>query len=71
MKTINPSPLAQMRVASGISQAQTAKALGVGLRHYQRLEYGESQIGRIAFESAIALSKLFGVTLDQLADLVQ
>lgn len=71
MKTVNTSPLAQMRVAKGISQAQAAEALGVGLRHYQKLESGESHIGRVAFESAIALSTLFDVTLDHLAKIIK
>lgn len=69
MKTVNPAPLAQMRVAKGISQAQTAEAIGVSLRHYQKIESGETPIGRVAFESAIALSNLFGITLDQLAEM--
>lgn len=71
MRTINTSPLAQMRVAKGISQAQTSDAIGVSLRHYQKIESGETPIGRMAFESAIAMSKLFGVTLDQLAEIAQ
>ena len=38
--------LGQWRKAQGITQAQAANRLAITLRHYQRLEAGQSPINR-------------------------
>lgn len=37
-------PLKDKRKAAGITQAKAAELLGIGLRHYQKLEAGQSPL---------------------------
>ena len=55
-KGMNAIELKQRRAAMGWTQDRTAHALGVGLRHYQKLEAGHSPI-------TPSLSKLIALVL--------
>ena len=56
-----PNRCAEARNAKGLTQQQTADALGMSLTGYQYLEYGERELksGRL-----VQLSKLFDCTTD-------
>lgn len=56
-----PNRCAEARNEKGLTQQQTADALGMSLTGYQYLEYGERELksGRL-----VQLSKLFGCTTD-------
>ena len=60
-----PERLIYLRTAHNFLQKDIAKELGVGLHTYQRYEYGESEP---QLSSLIALSKLYGITLDELVN---
>lgn len=56
-----PNRCAEARGRKGLTQQQTADALGMSLTGYQYLEYGERELksGRL-----LQLSRLFGCTTD-------
>jgi len=54
----------ELRIETGATQTQIAKAVGMTLRQYQRYEAGEQKPG---FDYFCALADHFGVTLDYLA----
>ena len=56
--------LKELRKERKETQIQVAKAVGMGERHYQRVEAGEGLPG---LEIFCALADHFGVTLDYLA----
>ena len=41
---MNGSELRERRAYRGLTQAQCAEALGIGLRHYQKLEAGTATL---------------------------
>mgnify|MGYP002801427760 CR=1 FL=1 len=55
--------LLELRKASGLSQEQVAKKVGVVVRAYQRYEYGDRYPQLLTL---IALADLFDVSLDEL-----
>ena len=48
----------QARLAHGFSQQYMAIALGIHLRQYQRLEYGESDVWRMPLRSGLIMCQL-------------
>ena len=56
--------LKQLRKEKGETQVQTARAVGVVVRHYQRVEAADGLPG---LELFCALADHFGVSLDYLA----
>ena len=56
--------LRQLRKERKETQAQVAQAVGMGIRHYQRVEAGDGLPG---LEIFCALADHFGVSLDYLA----
>ena len=56
--------LRSLRKERGETQAQVATAIGIGERHYQKLESGEH---RPSLDTLIALADHFGVSMDYLA----
>ena len=53
-----------LRKESGETQTQVAAAIGIVMRHYQRIENDE---GRPGLEIFCALAEHFGVSMDYLA----
>ena len=53
----------ELRKASGLSQEQVAKKVGVVVRAYQRYEYGDRYP---QLPTLVALADLFDVSLDEL-----
>ena len=43
------------RYRMGYSQQQVATLIGIQIRQYQRLEYGETEINRIQFKAGLIL----------------
>ena len=56
--------LRELRKEQGETQTQVAKAVGMGARHYQRMEADDGLPG---LEIFCALADHFGVSLDYLA----
>jgi transcriptional regulator with XRE-family HTH domain len=55
--------LKQLREGKGLSQKELAKKIDVALRHYQGIEYGETNPG---IDIVLALANYFDVSLDYL-----
>lgn len=55
--------LKMLRKATGVTQKETAAAIGTGERYYQSIEYGKTKPG---FDLLIALADYFDVSLDYL-----
>lgn len=62
-----PQRLAKYRRAAGLSQAQLAALSGVNLRTLQKLEIGERAIDRAQVSIVLALARVLGVTVEELA----
>ena len=60
--------LRELRWAAGLTQAETAKRSGLGLRLYQRYESGEVSISRVEFKKIVDLSRVLGCPLEKLID---
>ena len=56
--------LRELRAERGLTQAETAKALSIACRNYQRLE---AEGNTPNFMNFVAIADLFGVSLDYLA----
>ena len=55
--------LKELRQKSGLNQNQTAEAVGITLRQYQRFEKGEQRPG---YDNLIKIADHFDVSLDWL-----
>ncbi len=51
----------QSRIAKGLSQQKVATMLGVHVRQYQRLEYGERSIGKVNMELGLSLCRVLEI----------
>lgn len=51
----------QSRMAKGLSQQQLATLLGVHIRQYQRLEYGERSIRKVNMGLGLSLCRTLGI----------
>ncbi len=49
------------RLRAGFSHQQVAFLLGVQIRQYQRLEYGERAIGKVNMELGLSLCRLLEI----------
>ncbi len=49
------------RVVKGLSQHQVANILGVHIRQYQRLEYGERSVGKVNMELGLSLCRVLEI----------
>lgn len=67
MKTVNPSPLAERRIALGLTQAQLAEKSHINIRQVQKIEKGESDLGNITFTNAARFAAALDLSIDQLA----
>ena len=63
--------LADFRKVAGLTQQQTADAIGSTIIHYQRLESGASPLGKVGFETMQKLAAALNLTLDELAAVAQ
>lgn len=62
-----PQRLANFRRASGLSQPQLAELSGVNMRTLQALETGQRAISRARLDTVLALCRVLGVTVEELA----
>ena len=51
----------QGRLARGYSQQRIATLIGIQVRQYQRLEYGETDVQKLAVRPALALCIVLGI----------
>lgn len=51
----------QARLARGYSQQRLAALIGVQVRQYQRVEYGETDVQKLAVHPALALCIVLGI----------
>ncbi len=51
----------QSRIAKGLSQQKVATLLGIHVRQYQRLEYGERSIGKVNMELGLSLCRVLEI----------
>ena len=51
----------QARLAHGYSQQRLAALIGVQVRQYQRVEYGETDVQKLAVRPALALCIVLGI----------
>lgn len=66
----NPSGvLAYYRSKAGLTQQAVADAAGIPQRKYQRYEYGTTPFGKADAETALAVARALGVTVEELLDL--
>ena len=49
------------RMVKGLSQHQVANILGVHIRQYQRLEYGERSVGKVNMELGLSLCRVLEI----------
>lgn len=62
----NAPAIRTLRMASGLTQQQLADAAGVAIRLIQRYEWGETPVGNMPLETAIAIAKALNTTPDKL-----
>lgn len=55
------NPIKVLRERSRMTQAQVANELGIGWRHYAKIESGEQPIGKISFSVGTKLAEIFDV----------
>lgn len=67
MRTVNPSPLTERRIALGLTQAQLAEKSHINIRQVQKIEKGESDLGNITFTNAAHFAAALDLSIDQLA----
>lgn len=67
MRTVNPSPLAERRIALGLTQAQLAEKSRINIRQVQKIEKGESDLSNITFANAARFAAALDLSIDQLA----
>lgn len=58
--------LIALRKASGLTQKEASEAVNMDLRLYQRYESGEVSLKKATAEKVLAISKVFGVTVEEL-----
>ena len=63
----NYSPLAERRIALGLTQAQLAEKSHINIRQVQKIEKGESDLGNITFTNAAHFAAALDLSIDQLA----
>ena len=51
----------EARQAAKLTQQKVADAIGVSLRHYQRIDAGEVDVGELSGRSFLALADTLGV----------
>lgn len=71
MRTVNPSPLAERRIALGLTQAQLAEKSRINIRQVQKIEKGESDLGNITFINAARFAAALDLSIDQLAKYIE
>ena len=62
------SVLRECRSKAGLTQQQVSSLSGVSLRHYQRLESGESSFSDLTVKAALSLAEVLGTDVQTLAD---
>lgn len=67
MRTVNLSPLAERRIALGLTQAQLAEKSHINIRQVQKIEKGESDLSNITFTNAAHFAAALDLSIDQLA----
>lgn len=60
------NPIKEMRERQRLTQEQMSKALGIGLRQYQRIEAGVQPLDKISFASGLKLAEIFDVEPEEL-----
>lgn len=67
MRTVNLSPLAERRIALGLTQAHLAEKSHINIRQVQKIEKGESDLSNITFTNAAHFAAALDLSIDQLA----
>ena len=60
--------LKQLRLASGLSQSQLARAAGVGIRAIQQYEQGSKDINKAAVSTVVALARTLHCEVEELLE---
>lgn len=51
----------QARISLGLSQQRTATLIGIQIRQYQRLEYGECDVQKLGMRAGLSLCIVLGL----------
>lgn len=59
-------PIKERRIAVGLTQRQLATKVGLTERQLQRLESGETELGKTSINTGMALAHTLNVTIEDL-----